>query len=183
MKAIVIMLILCIAGGVVHNRNLQPYLAKFQREMQAVKTFNFLIFSEWKNTPCLHYGDRPVSEHEQSLSNDEYVTTPTCSRLFASASPSRLPFDQDPDIITPRAQQGLNEAFRADFLDVTSAVRSREQSILDCHAYHIGVTIVKYELENDSDLFNPPLYFPNKLAWLDAPPIQEAEDKDFFDDF
>lgn len=47
----------------------------------------------------------------------------------------------------------------------------------------MGVFMAKYELENDSGLFNPPPYPLHNLARLDPPPVQEAEDEDFVDDF
>lgn len=49
---------------------------------------------------------------------------PTCSQLFAFTSLSRLSFDQNPNVITPTAQQVLNEAFKADFLYIASIVKS-----------------------------------------------------------
>ncbi len=79
MKTIAITLILCITGGAIRNRNSQPNLAKFQREIQVVETFDLLIFSALKNTPRLRYGDWPVSKLEESLSRNEYAMTLICS--------------------------------------------------------------------------------------------------------
>lgn len=79
MKAVAITLIFRIAGGIIRNENPLPNLAKFQREMQAVETFDFPILLELKNTPHLRNGDRPVSKLEESSSSDKCATTPTCS--------------------------------------------------------------------------------------------------------
>lgn len=68
-------------------------------------------------------------------------------------------------------------------MNIVNVVKSWEQSILDRHAHHMGITIAKYKLENDSDLFNLFPYLPHNLNQLDPLPVQEAEDEDFVDNF
>lgn len=83
------------------------------------------------------------SAHTVVSSSDEGTLTPTCPRLSSDLPPSptsakSLPFDRDLSFITPRAQHGLNEAFRADLPFVAAAVKARDQGVLENRALNMG---------------------------------------------
>lgn len=47
----------------------------------------------------------------------------------------------------------------------------------------MGVAMAEYQLEIESGLINPPPYPAHDLSRIDPPPVREADDEDFVDDF
>lgn len=104
-----------------------------------------------------------LQKNNDSTLTHTCILTSICSRTIPCFTSYSLPFDQDLAIITLRAQDKLNEFFRAKLPFVATGVKSREQNNFNCHTKNINVSMAQYELNKNSGLLNPTFILPTTL--------------------
>lgn len=112
MKSAAITLILRIAGSTIRSGNSQPNLAKFQREMRAVKTFALPIPPNLQNLPRFCYGDYPLQSAVSDLSTDfvsEYLELTVDIPYVTNTSIHTSPRAQSKDGTLDERTDGISE--------------------------------------------------------------------------